>query len=420
MADVIIYGATGYTGVKICQEFALNPPKSWIIAGRSKSKLEKLSSELKCSNPPKVVVADLHELDFIKGAKVLINCVGPFRLYGEPVVKACVEHGVNYIDICGETEVIEKLYADYNQLAIDKRISIVPACGYDSVPADLGQWYTKLQFQKQQAICSTIEMIVKFHAGKSGITGNATTFESAILGFASVDNLRQLRKKTHRSVPTIGRSLHVYRNPRWDKRVDCWTVPAAVADVPLVKLGQQMIENHHDAYKKGVLYNLYKPPHVTPVHFAGYFGLTSYISVLFLSWIGFLLNTSKWLTPLRKLLIRFPAFFTFGVFKKSGPTEAQLREGGFTTTFIGHGFRKGSDYNGDTNVKIVTAITGPEAGYITTSRCIVSCATCFLSRTESEQLPFGVLTPAAAFSNVFDSLLSRLGASGIHFQVIEQ
>lgn len=109
MADVIIYGATGYTGVKICQEFALNPPKSWIIAGRSKSKLEKLSSELKCSNPPKVVVADLHELDFIKGAKVLINCVGPFRLYGEPVVKACVEHGVNYIDICGETEVIEKV-----------------------------------------------------------------------------------------------------------------------------------------------------------------------------------------------------------------------------------------------------------------------------------------------------------------------
>jgi short subunit dehydrogenase-like uncharacterized protein len=176
-----------------------------------------------------------------KKTRVCISCVGPFRLYGEPVVASCIRNKTDYVDICGETEFIEKMYADYGTQAMENKVAVIPACGYDSVPADLGCLYTKLMFQKRNATATAIEMFVRFHTGSAGVGGNATTFVSAVLGFASASNLRQLRKRTHRKIAYLGKPLVLYRNPRWEPRQGLWTVPAAVADVPVVKLGQQMV-----------------------------------------------------------------------------------------------------------------------------------------------------------------------------------
>ena len=118
---------------------------------------------------PQVIVVDVVEeellLKTMASFTVCINCVGPFRLYGAPVVKACALGKTNYVDICGETEFIEQQFADWNEMAIENQIAIVPACGYDSVPADIGNLYAKLQFQKEEAVCTQNEMFVQFGFG---------------------------------------------------------------------------------------------------------------------------------------------------------------------------------------------------------------------------------------------------------------
>lgn len=105
-------------------------------------------------------------------------------------------------------------------------------------------------------------------------------------------------------------------------------VPAPVADVPVVRLGQQISETHRENYKKGLVFkNKYQPSTLRPIHFAGYFSLQSLVAMMYLIYIGILLKiTSSW-SWFQKVVIRNPAFFTFGVFTFKGPTEVQLSEG---------------------------------------------------------------------------------------------
>jgi short subunit dehydrogenase-like uncharacterized protein len=168
-AHLVVYGATGFTGQKVCHEICANPPAknlSWIIAGRDVAKLKHLleSLDLSLVAQPTIVQCDVVEADklgaLMARAKVCLSCVGiigansgPFRLYGMPVVKACIDSSTDYLDICGETEFIESVYLDFNEAAINKGISIVPACGYDCMPAEIGALVTKQKFEKEGLLC---------------------------------------------------------------------------------------------------------------------------------------------------------------------------------------------------------------------------------------------------------------------------
>ena len=420
--DLIVYGATGFTGQKVAQEIALHGPKiKWAIAGRDLTKLEKLYAALDCQgNRPVLCVADVKDQealnDCIAKAKVCISCVGPFRLYGEPVIQACLAGQTHYVDICGETEYIEKLYAEYNNKALIEQLTLVPACGYDSIPADIGCLHNKLQFKKWNGTPSSVEMFVKFNSGPSGIGVNATTFISAVLGFSSVDQLRALRKRTHRRVSTVGMKQLVRRGTVWDQRMQAWTLPAAVADVPVVKLGQQMVENHKEAFEQGDKMKAYVPLDVQPVQFAGYFCLTSWISVLYMWYIGFLLTMAAKSKRLQNWLIDYPDWFTLGVFKKNGPSQQQLKESSFEQTFVGLGYQAGESTQGSPSLEITTQIQGPECGYVTTPICVVTAALMLLDK-EQDKIPFGVLTPAAAFNGVAEEFIDRLQDSINQFSI---
>ncbi|KAJ3303206.1 hypothetical protein HDV03_004115 [Kappamyces sp. JEL0829] len=405
--DLIVYGATGFTGEKITKEIAKAAPITrqfkWAIGARDQAKLDRLAAELTFDggvSPPEVVVVDVQETEALEKAlgraRLCINCVGPFRLFGKPVISACAKLGVDYVDICGETEFIEEAYAQYNAQAIANRAAIVPACGYDSVPADIGTLFSKTTFEREGSVATQTELFVSFGSGPSGVGVNATTFISAVLGFASVDNLRLLRKKTHRKIN--------------------YSVPLAVADVPVVKLGQQIAENHKDSYAKGESFpNQYTPPDVLPVHFAGYFALSSWVSVAYIVYIGMLLSlASKW-TAFRNVLIQYPQYFTLGIFTFQGPSQQQLDESSFSQEFISRGFKNGA-ISSRPNREIITTIKGPEMGYVATPQCVIACATMLLS-DKREKIPFGVLTPATAFSNVLDELIVLLAKGGIEFSV---
>lgn len=139
--DVILYGATGFTGRQTAEYFAAHAPAGlrWAVAGRNGAKLDEVARETGAAG---AVVADSRNPatvdEMVRQARVLLTTAGPFSKYGTPVVEACVRHGVDYVDITGETWWVRELIERHHDEAAKRGIRIVPFCGFDSVPSDVG------------------------------------------------------------------------------------------------------------------------------------------------------------------------------------------------------------------------------------------------------------------------------------------
>lgn len=152
--DIIVYGATGYTGKLICEYLQKHYPHgdqlSWGIAGRNRNKLETLRAELGTGSRP-VFVADCEDqasLDTIaSNGKVILNSAGPYSQYGAGVVASCIRHGTDYVDLNGEPLWMHDMLARHEEGARASGSRIVFSCGFDSVPSDLG-----LQYLQEAAI----------------------------------------------------------------------------------------------------------------------------------------------------------------------------------------------------------------------------------------------------------------------------
>jgi short subunit dehydrogenase-like uncharacterized protein len=141
--DIVLYGATGFTGRQCAEHFAAHADGlKWAIAGRNRTKLGALASRV---NPTGIIVADSTDpasVDaMVAQGRVLCTTAGPFAKYGTPVVEACVAHGVDYVDITGETPWVRDLIDRFHDAAALGGTRIVPFCGFDSVPSDLGALY---------------------------------------------------------------------------------------------------------------------------------------------------------------------------------------------------------------------------------------------------------------------------------------
>jgi len=143
--DVVLYGATGFTGRQTVEYFArLAPPGlRWAIAGRRRERLESVRAQ--AGGPPAardVLVADSRDRSAIDAmvsrTRVVLSTAGPFAIHGTPVVDACVRLGTDYADITGETAWVREMIARHHDGAAERGIRIVPFCGFDSVPSDLG------------------------------------------------------------------------------------------------------------------------------------------------------------------------------------------------------------------------------------------------------------------------------------------
>ncbi len=142
--DVVIYGATGFTGRQAARYFANHAPDAgtlrWAIAGRNREKLELVHRSL----PPDVglIVADAKDTTAIEAlvasTRVVLTTAGPYAAFGEPLLRACATRGVDYVDITGETVHVRRMIDRYHTTAERSGARIVPFCGFDSVPSDLG------------------------------------------------------------------------------------------------------------------------------------------------------------------------------------------------------------------------------------------------------------------------------------------
>lgn len=144
--DVVLYGATGFVGRQTVDWFARHAPGvRWALAGRDGARLEAVR---KAAGPDAaqapIIVADAQDaaaLDALASrTRVVLSTAGPFALFGGPLVAACVRHGTHYVDITGETPWVRGLIEAHHAQAARQGTRIIPCCGFDSVPSDLGAW----------------------------------------------------------------------------------------------------------------------------------------------------------------------------------------------------------------------------------------------------------------------------------------
>lgn len=145
--DVVIYGATGFTGRLVAEYLSHEYGKTvaWAMAGRSEDKLRAVRDEIGAPADTPLVVADASDPASLKAmaerTRAVITTVGPYQLYGEALVKACVEAGTDYVDLSGEPAWMHDIISAYGDKAKASGARIVHSCGFDSVPFDLGVYY---------------------------------------------------------------------------------------------------------------------------------------------------------------------------------------------------------------------------------------------------------------------------------------
>ena len=147
--DVIMYGATGYTGRLVAEYLAQNyvGDVRWAMAGRSADKLAAVRDEIGAPADTPLIVADADDpqslADMVARGKCVATTVGPYQLYGEALLAACAEAGTDYVDLCGEPAWMRKMIDKYEAKAKDSGARIVFSCGFDSIPFDLGIWFVQ-------------------------------------------------------------------------------------------------------------------------------------------------------------------------------------------------------------------------------------------------------------------------------------
>lgn len=166
-----------------------------------------------------------------KQARVCINAVGPFRFHGRQVVRACIEEGCSYLDICGEPEFIEAIELEYDDEAREKGVFVASACGFDSVPVDIGNALVRSAFPAKR--CCSVETFIELHSGPSGLVLHYPTYASAVHGLGSVEKLRAIRKALRAKTAEVGKSAYpvpMRRTGSYAKEVDKYVIPFIGAD----------------------------------------------------------------------------------------------------------------------------------------------------------------------------------------------
>lgn len=408
--DLIVYGASGFTGQFVAlhlAKVAQSHPMRWALGGRNMCKLQHVQQMIRdevdaTMNIP-IVLADVHEdtalATLCRQTKILLNCTGPYRFYGEPVVKACIESKTHYLDITGEPEFMERMRVKYHDLAVANGVLVISACGFDSIPSDIGTVYTTQQFPKH-GCASSIEAFIDIQNAKHG---HYTTYECIVHGVSNGKELKKLRQaQPSVMIPYVGPRTRP-RAIGFDKRAGKYFVRFPGADASIVRNSQKALVTN-------------KSSSVTPVRFAVYFNVGSIIELLGLILFGIVLTVFSAFSYGKKLLLNYPGIFTLGGFTHEGPSREEMKQSTFSFTFYAKGYRNRPEdaTQEEPDMEVVTRVSGPEAGYVATPIMFVASALCVLKKEVSAS--GGVLTTAGAFRDT--SLISLLQAEGIKFETL--
>lgn len=405
---VVLYGATSFVGqitAHYLTEFLSNAKDknganvTWAIAGRDKEKLNELQSKL--ASKVDIIIAnsdDAASLDkMTKQTQVIISTVGPYLKYGEPLIKSCAENGTDYVDLTGEAIFIKDMMDKYQDTAKQSGARIVNSCGFDSIPSDLGVYFTQQQAEEKfGSTCDVIHMRVK--AAKGGLSGG--TIASMATIFEEVGQDKSRRKQVanpyllndDKDAPNV-RQANVSK-PEYDDEHKRWLAPFVMASINtrIVHRSNQLL-----GYEYGRDFKYDEAMWMKD-------GLKGKLSSYAMSagLLGF--ATAMMITPSRELLSKH-------VLPKSGsgPSKEEQENGYFDIRLFGQTTDKDS---------INTKVTGDkDPGYGSTSRMLAQAALCLAQDISKEEVGGGFWTPASAMG---DSLLTRLEAhAGLSFEVVD-
>ncbi|OSP41787.1 saccharopine dehydrogenase, partial [Streptomyces sp. 13-12-16] len=200
--DIVLFGATGFVGTLTAEYLAGHAPAGlrWAIAGRSTEKLERLRDRLPGGAEVGLLRADVSDPASLRAlaehARVVATTVGPYVEYGEELVAACADTGADYVDLTGEPEFVDLTYVRHDARARETGARLVHACGFDSVPHDLGAYFTVRQLP--EGVPLTVDGFVTVDAAFSG-----GTFASALNQFARHRGLRAAALDRRRHEPRL-------------------------------------------------------------------------------------------------------------------------------------------------------------------------------------------------------------------------
>jgi short subunit dehydrogenase-like uncharacterized protein len=236
LLDIIIWGATGFTGKKCVEYFIKNSPSflKWGIAGRDQNKLMKIKNDIlniNNKNEIEIFIGNLNDQNSIDNivskTNVILSTVGPYSYFGTPIVDACVRLGTDYCDITGESLWVKELINKYHNEAQKKGVMIVPFCGFDSIPSDLGS------LMVENYISSKLNRKCLFIKGyflnlKGGISGG--TSSTVISTFEKNKNSNSYHMFSSHLLNSKKKTIVDNREKdewfiKYDKQLKYWTVP---------------------------------------------------------------------------------------------------------------------------------------------------------------------------------------------------
>lgn len=410
--SLIIFGATGFTGKHIVKEvarFAHQQQFKFGIAGRRKEGLEAVLKEFApdAENVP-IVIADIKDDESLRKmtgqAKVILNCCGPYRLYGEPVVKACIATRTHYVDVCGEVLFIERMQLEYDKAAKDAGIYIISACAFDSIPVDLGVIFAQQQFQGD---VNAVESYLEISSGGTKPVLNYGTWESAVYEISHESELRPLRTKLFAdSLPP--------QLPKLKTRGICEQNPISRGWVVRHRGSDRSVALRSQRF----LYEKYKQ---RPAQVQTYLLITSIFNVLKLALWGLVFTILTKCQCGCNLLLKHPKFFSGGYVTREGPSAETMAQIKFSIIFRTTGWTEKltepTDKHTDPpNKVLLTKVSGVNPGYGTTCTAVTLSAITILKEADKMPKGGGVLSPGAAFANT--SLIEELNKNGIKFEIL--
>ncbi|KAL6260002.1 hypothetical protein P5V15_009909 [Pogonomyrmex californicus] len=411
--DIVIFGATGYTGkyiVKNAAQMCKEKQMKFGIAGRRQEALEAIVKEfVSDTDDIPIILADVKDEASLKKmterAKILINACGPYRFYGEPVIKACIATCTHYVDVTGEEEFMQRMQFKYNQAAQEAGVYIINACGFDCIPSDLGIIFTQQKFGGE---VNAIEIYLSFSTDTNEKVSilNYATWESAIHSLANIHEQRELRAKLYPTkLPELTPKLKSKGIHRSDAS-EGWSIPFRSADRSVALRTQRFL---YDKYKE------------RPVQVQVYITFKSFFVCLAVAILGMILFFMSRTAYSRNLLLKYPTLFSYGFVGHKNPKLETQKSTHFSIIFKACGWTEKlaepiDKYTNPLNKKVVTKVSGDSPAYEMTSIVAILSAITILNETDKIPDNGGVFTPGAAFGKT--SLIEEMNKHNIKFEVI--
>lgn len=394
--DIILFGATSFVGELVAEylmaKIGVGNKVTWALAGRDLHKLEVLQGALgeEADNLPLMVadaknVAQMNEMASL--GRVVISTVGPYMKYGESLVRACAEQGTDYCDLTGENLWSHWMITRYEDKAARSGARLLPSCGFDSIPSDLGVYALQKAARKHfKAPCTRVRMRVKrINGGLSGGTIASMTNMAAVTSKST--GLRPMLRDPYLLCPPDD----ICTRQRWIIKAEKDPDGSWVAPFIMAFTNTQVV--HRSNYLSGFKYGRHFKYDEAIAMGKGLKGsLKSWSMSGLLASSVFVFAFRPWRNALNKYVLPQPG---------EGPSRAEQEAGHYRIRFTGET---------DNQDRVQVEVEGfKDPGYGSTSGLLAETALELLA-TRKKANGGGFWTPSALFG---DKLIGRLGKAGV-------